>query len=54
MTFGLQNWGNAVLTVYYVAGRKWFIRSDLLSTLTDEMIHETVMRFADTPVGCSE
>lgn len=35
------------------AGRKWFIRSDLLNTLSDDTIHETVMRFADTPVGCT-
>ncbi|KAF8588838.1 hypothetical protein K439DRAFT_537159 [Ramaria rubella] len=35
------------------AGRKWFIRSDLLNTLTDETVHETVMRFADTPIGCT-
>ncbi|KAG8789407.1 hypothetical protein FRC12_013555 [Ceratobasidium sp. 428] len=35
------------------AGRKWFIRSDLISSLTDEIIHQTVKRFGDTPDGCT-
>ncbi|KIJ51254.1 hypothetical protein M422DRAFT_776541 [Sphaerobolus stellatus SS14] len=35
------------------AGRKWFIRSDLITTLSDDIIHETVIRFSDSPVGCT-
>ncbi|QRV84318.1 FAD-binding domain protein [Ceratobasidium sp. AG-Ba] len=35
------------------SGRKWFIRSDLISSLTDEIIHQTVRRFGDTPDGCT-
>ncbi|KAG8691939.1 hypothetical protein FRC08_010052 [Ceratobasidium sp. 394] len=35
------------------SGRKWFIRSDLISSLTDEIIHRTVGKFADTPDGCT-
>jgi hypothetical protein len=34
-------------------GRKWFIRSTLVASLPDEVIHQTVAQFADTPVGCS-
>ncbi|KDQ20249.1 hypothetical protein BOTBODRAFT_51605 [Botryobasidium botryosum FD-172 SS1] len=34
-------------------GRKWFIRSDLITTLTDQMIHDSVMEFGDTPDGCT-
>lgn len=36
-----------------IAGRQWFIRSALISSLPDDIINETVMQFADTPVGCS-
>jgi len=35
------------------AGRQWFIRSALISSLPDEVINDTVMKFADTPVGCT-
>ncbi|XP_006461325.1 hypothetical protein AGABI2DRAFT_185602 [Agaricus bisporus var. bisporus H97] len=35
------------------AGRQWFIRSALVSDLPDEIINETVMQFADTPLGCT-
>ncbi|KAJ2918526.1 hypothetical protein MD484_g1863, partial [Candolleomyces efflorescens] len=35
------------------AGRQWFIRSALISSLPDDIVNETVLRFADTPVGCT-
>ncbi|TFK22570.1 hypothetical protein FA15DRAFT_513416 [Coprinopsis marcescibilis] len=35
------------------AGRQWFIRSALISALPDDIIHTTVLQFADTPVGCT-
>ncbi|TFK65552.1 hypothetical protein BDN72DRAFT_845354 [Pluteus cervinus] len=35
------------------AGRQWFIRSALISSLPDDLINETVAQFADTPVGCT-
>ena len=35
------------------AGRQWFIRSALISSLPDDLINDTVAQFADTPVGCS-
>ncbi|KAF8608453.1 hypothetical protein BDV93DRAFT_519490 [Ceratobasidium sp. AG-I] len=35
------------------SGRKWFIRSDLITSLTDEIIHQTVRKFGDTPDGCT-
>ncbi|CDZ98886.1 fad linked oxidase domain-containing protein [Phaffia rhodozyma] len=34
-------------------GKKWFIKSDLLSSLTDEIIHDTIRMFKDIPDGCS-
>ncbi|EIN06442.1 hypothetical protein PUNSTDRAFT_121659 [Punctularia strigosozonata HHB-11173 SS5] len=34
-------------------GRKWFIRSTLITSLPDEIINQTVMKFADTPIGCT-
>ncbi|KAJ7750109.1 hypothetical protein DFH07DRAFT_828209 [Mycena maculata] len=34
-------------------GRQWFIRSALITSLPDEIINETVMSFAGTPVGCT-
>ncbi|KIM40408.1 hypothetical protein M413DRAFT_446588, partial [Hebeloma cylindrosporum] len=34
-------------------GRQWFIRSALISSLPDDIINETVLQFADTPVGCT-
>jgi hypothetical protein len=39
---------------YYIAGRQWFLRSSLIHSLPDEVIHKTVMQFADTPIGCSK
>ncbi|KAI8971020.1 hypothetical protein BD414DRAFT_561311 [Trametes punicea] len=35
------------------AGRQWFLRSALITTLPDEVINKTVMEFADTPIGCT-
>ncbi|KAF8058700.1 hypothetical protein FPV67DRAFT_1523428, partial [Lyophyllum atratum] len=35
------------------AGRQWFIRSALVTSLPDEIINKTVLEFADTPVGCT-
>ncbi|CEL63529.1 hypothetical protein RSOLAG1IB_12684 [Rhizoctonia solani AG-1 IB] len=35
------------------AGRKWFIRSNLITSLTDEIIYRTVRKFGDTPDGCT-
>ncbi|OSC96632.1 hypothetical protein PYCCODRAFT_1378794 [Trametes coccinea BRFM310] len=35
------------------AGRQWFIRSALITTLPDEVINKTVLEFADTPIGCT-
>lgn len=37
-----------------LAGRKWFLRADVVTSLTDELIHSSVNRFADTPDGCGE
>jgi hypothetical protein len=34
-------------------GRKWFIRSTLITSLPDDIINQTVLKFAETPVGCS-
>lgn len=35
------------------AGRQWFIRSALVSSLPDDIINDTVIQFAGTPVGCT-
>ncbi|CCO37128.1 hypothetical protein BN14_11279 [Rhizoctonia solani AG-1 IB] len=35
------------------SGRKWFIRSNLITSLTDEIIYRTVRKFGDTPDGCT-
>lgn len=35
------------------AGRQWFIRSALISSLPDDVINKTVLEFADTPIGCT-
>ncbi|KAL1662375.1 hypothetical protein GGF50DRAFT_128775 [Schizophyllum commune] len=35
------------------AGRQWYIRSTVVTSLPDEVIHHTVLQFADTPVGCT-
>ncbi|KAF6759991.1 hypothetical protein DFP72DRAFT_805866 [Ephemerocybe angulata] len=35
------------------AGRQWFIRSALVSSLPDDIIGKTVDEFAGTPVGCT-
>ena len=37
-----------------IAGRQWFLRSTLVNTLSDEVINQTVLAFAGTPIGCSE
>ncbi len=39
--------------IILLAGRQWFIRSALISSLPDDIINETVIQFSDTPVGCS-
>ncbi|KAJ9093584.1 hypothetical protein QFC19_008313 [Naganishia cerealis] len=35
------------------AGRKWFIKSDLLNSLSDEVILETCRQFHSVPDGCT-
>ncbi|KAJ3796222.1 hypothetical protein GGU11DRAFT_154862 [Lentinula aff. detonsa] len=35
------------------AGRQWFIRSALITSLPDDIIHQTVLKFDDTPIGCT-
>ncbi|KAI0774904.1 hypothetical protein BD413DRAFT_472171 [Trametes elegans] len=35
------------------AGRQWFLRSALITSLPDEVINRTVIEFADTPIGCT-
>ncbi|THV06641.1 hypothetical protein K435DRAFT_450087 [Dendrothele bispora CBS 962.96] len=35
------------------AGRQWFIRSALITSLPDEVINQTVMQFDNTPEGCT-
>ncbi|WVW84786.1 hypothetical protein I302_106821 [Kwoniella bestiolae CBS 10118] len=35
------------------AGRKWFIKSDMLLSLSDEVIDETCSRFHSVPDGCT-
>ena len=35
-------------------GNQWYIRSALITSLPDEVINQTVLDFADTPVGCSK
>ncbi|KIY46091.1 hypothetical protein FISHEDRAFT_48116 [Fistulina hepatica ATCC 64428] len=35
------------------AGRRWFIRSVLISSLPDDLINQTVMQFSDSPLGCT-
>lgn len=35
-------------------GNQWYIRSALITSLPDEAINQTVLDFADTPVGCSK
>ncbi|RPD57835.1 hypothetical protein L226DRAFT_472397 [Lentinus tigrinus ALCF2SS1-7] len=35
------------------AGRQWFLRSSLVTSLPDELITKTVIEFADTPIGCT-
>ncbi|KAJ8509300.1 hypothetical protein ONZ45_g8515 [Pleurotus djamor] len=35
------------------AGRQWFIRSALIMSLPDDVIHHTVSQFANSPVGCT-
>ena len=38
----------------FEAGRQWFIRSKLITSLPDDVINQTVIEFADTPIGCSK
>jgi hypothetical protein len=48
--------GNSKLNRKYLplpAGRQWFIRSALITSLPDDIINTTVVQFAETPVGCS-
>ncbi|KAJ3758077.1 hypothetical protein EV360DRAFT_44718 [Lentinula raphanica] len=35
------------------AGRQWFIRSTLITSLPDDIIAQTVLKFDDTPIGCT-
>ena len=42
-----------LICCHYPAGRQWFIRSALVSSLPDDIINDTVIEFAGTPVGCS-
>ncbi len=42
------------LLIQFSAGRQWFIRSALITSLPDDIIHETVLNFSDTPDGCSK
>ncbi|KAF9011582.1 hypothetical protein BDZ89DRAFT_1077652 [Hymenopellis radicata] len=35
------------------AGRQWFIRSALITSLPDDVVHDTVLQFANTPIGCT-
>ena len=43
----------AELGLRATAGRQWFLRSALITSLTDEIINRTVLAFANTPIGCS-
>ncbi|KZP18370.1 hypothetical protein FIBSPDRAFT_792011 [Athelia psychrophila] len=36
-----------------VAGRQWFIRSALVTSLPDDIIHQSVMKFSTGPMGCT-
>lgn len=42
------------LMLFMTAGRQWFIRSALIHSLPDETINQTVIQFANTPIGCSK
>ena len=44
---------NKTLVFSMIAGRQWYIRSALISSLPDDIINDTVFQFAETPVGCS-
>lgn len=35
-------------------GKKWYIKSDMLKSLTDSVIDQTCQRFCGVPDGCSE
>lgn len=35
-------------------GRKWYIKSDMLKSLSDQVIDQTCQRFSGVPDGCSE
>ncbi|KIK60801.1 hypothetical protein GYMLUDRAFT_73655 [Collybiopsis luxurians FD-317 M1] len=34
-------------------GRQWFIRSALITSLPDDIIHQTVTKFDNSPIGCT-
>jgi hypothetical protein len=36
------------------SGRKWYIKSDMLSSLDDDVIEKTCDRFPGVPDGCSK
>jgi len=36
------------------SGRKWYIKSDMLSSLDDDIIEQTCDRFPGVPDGCSK
>ncbi|KAG6878287.1 hypothetical protein C0992_008294 [Termitomyces sp. T32_za158] len=40
-------------SLFAIFKKQWFIRSALITSLPDDLINETVMNFADTPVGCT-
>ena len=42
-----------ILTQSSTAGRQWFIRSTLITSLPDDIINQTVLEFGSTPIGCS-
>ena len=50
--FVIQSFGSCVSQT--PAGRQWFIRSALIHSLPDETINQTVIEFANTPIGCSK
>ncbi|KAL4249591.1 hypothetical protein ABKN59_006146 [Abortiporus biennis] len=35
------------------SGRQWFIRSSLIHSLPDEVINQTILKFSNTPIGCT-
>lgn len=37
----------------HAEGRQWFIRSALVNSLPDSVVHDSVNQFSETPSGCS-